>query len=407
MDSELEFCHTNLGYENTEDSNAESELPGCNAKLDVRGAKLINEGLVTKCFSFRNMDFDEKKLSRLRLKRSNLRNTIAAIRSSKDSGSIKKRKSGSGVESDEDIDWSWLREVARDINAERLAHGTGNCCTGSVTVEPWRKGDNCTKGNWSCNFEDGFIDSNVNNIHNEKEDNVSVKKNSSGNITTSPIEYKIPPEESTSISEITSEVSTLESVPSPSTTNIPAQPTSTAASENQPLSDERIITVPWLRTSMRRLRHLRLPSDSDTHPTQIISTIVTESSQFQQPQPDQSSNVQMTMTLGAIETSSLSTVRPFSAPSRIPASEGNERSLSRSRSRDRVSGVPGGGVGGRGRSSSASSRSRRPRSLSSSVSSLASSIDTSPGCTLASQTVVVNSGGNNLQENVGGNAGRR
>ncbi|XP_060523939.1 sodium-dependent transporter bedraggled isoform X2 [Cylas formicarius] len=90
----------------------------------------------------------------------------------------------------------------------------------------------------------------------------------------------------------------------------------------------------WLRSSMRRLEHL----DFQAEPAAAAPELA------------------------------VSSVRPVSAPSRLPLSV--ERARSRSRE-SRVSGEPT----GRARSSSASSRSRPPRSLSSSVSSLASSVE--------------------------------
>ncbi|XP_044258014.1 sodium-dependent transporter bedraggled isoform X2 [Tribolium madens] len=148
------------------------------------------------------------------------------------------RTSGAG-DSDDDIDWSWLQEAARGVNSERRAHAAGDCCTGTVVVEPLQR--------------------------------------------------------ATSSSE----------VPKPSTT--------------------------WLRSSMRRLRHFRLPSNGENAPMETPRV---------EPVPE--------------------VVRPVSAPSRLLPREASA-----------VSQQPA------GRASSAS------RSLSSSVSSLASTVDTSHSCTPA------------------------
>ncbi|KYB29348.1 sodium-dependent transporter bedraggled isoform X1 [Tribolium castaneum] len=148
------------------------------------------------------------------------------------------RTSGAG-DSDDDIDWSWLQEAARGVTSERRAHAAGDCCTGTVVVEP--------------------------------------------------------PQRATSSSE----------APKPSTT--------------------------WLRSSMRRLRHFRLPSDGENAPMEAPRV---------EPVPE--------------------VVRPVSAPSRLVPREASA-----------VSQQPA------GRASSAS------RSLSSSVSSLASTVDTSHSCTPA------------------------
>ncbi|XP_063930579.1 sodium-dependent transporter bedraggled [Zophobas morio] len=97
----------------------------------------------------------------------------------------------------------------------------------------------------------------------------------------------------------------------------------------------------WLRSSMRRLRHFRLPSDAADEPEPPPSP---------PPPPPEAT-------------------RPLSAPSRL------------GRARTREEGAVPQEPAGRTRSSSASSR--RPRSLSSSVTSLASTVDTSPSCTSA------------------------
>lgn len=119
----------------------------------------------------------------------------------------------------------------------------------------------------------------------------------------------------------------------------------------------------WLRTSMRRIRHLRIPSTEAPSEIEITASDGSE---------------MVTPRIEVTQCQSLNTVRPFSAPSRITthSNAATQSSIRRSRA---VSREPG----GRARSSSASSRSRRPRSLSSSESSLASSIDTTPSCTPA------------------------
>lgn len=177
-------------------------------------------------------------------------------------------------DSDEDIDWSWVQDVARDVTLERRAHAAGDCCTGTVVVEPPR----------------------------------------------------------------------------------PVRPSSSSepAMHEEPKEDAR---GTWLRSSMRRLQHLRLPSDEAGEP------------QVDPPRPEQ---VQMQTTTA---------MRPVSAPSRLPASAVRVSTRS-SRSRSRESAVSH-EPSGRARSSSASSRSRRPRSLSSSESSLASSVDSTPSCSPA------------------------
>lgn len=100
----------------------------------------------------------------------------------------------------------------------------------------------------------------------------------------------------------------------------------------------RTATASWLRSSMRRLRHLRMPSDAAAD---------------QEPHEED---------VGPPEERVENQVRPVSAPSALGAA-GDARGAARTRS---------------GRSSASS---RRPRSLSSSVSSFASSVDSSPSCT--------------------------
>ncbi|KAF5301494.1 hypothetical protein FQR65_LT08797 [Abscondita terminalis] len=126
----------------------------------------------------------------------------------------------------------------------------------------------------------------------------------------------------------------------------------------------------WVRSSMRRIRHLRLPSNETPNETEIQ---VPEVNEMVVPRVEipQCNNLQ---------TESAS-VRPFSAPSRLTthtnvATQSSVRVIRDSRS-NTISREPGGHIRGR----SASSRSRRPRSLSSSESSLASSVYTTPSCT--------------------------
>lgn len=125
----------------------------------------------------------------------------------------------------------------------------------------------------------------------------------------------------------------------------------------------------WLRSSMRRLRHLRLPSDEASTQTQHIAI----NEQILEPE---STRIQIPVTSANIN-------RPVSAPSRIPhrTPSNSSRSRSRESQQSAVSHEPS----GRARSSSDSSRSRRPRSLSSSESSIPSSEDSTPS-TAASPT---------------------
>ncbi|KAK9736610.1 Sodium:neurotransmitter symporter family [Popillia japonica] len=125
----------------------------------------------------------------------------------------------------------------------------------------------------------------------------------------------------------------------------------------------------WLRSSMRRLRHFRLPSTQNNEIPEVSASINTE-------------NVEEPEQIAAPSSVSVqNSVRPVSAPSRLPdCSDTREPSVE---FRNVVSSVPS----GRPRSNSASSRTRRHTSLSSSESSLASSADTSPTCT-PSPTVV-------------------
>ncbi|KAL3277126.1 hypothetical protein HHI36_012482 [Cryptolaemus montrouzieri] len=127
-------------------------------------------------------------------------------------------------------------------------------------------------------------------------------------------------------------------------------------------------TSTWLRTSMRHLRHLRLPSDSASVRTSREGTVqdvpLAEPPTLLTPIPPANDS---------------NTGRPFSAPSRLSRSDNSgvpsERPRSRSQtSRNSAVSLEPGGRGGR--SSSASSASRRPRSLSSSETSLASSLET-------------------------------
>lgn len=99
--------------------------------------------------------------------------------------------------------------------------------------------------------------------------------------------------------------------------------------------------APWLRSSMRRLQHLRLPSEQE------------EVAAVQQHQVEE--------VVVEVPVNGGNVVRPVSAPSVLMQSEHRQ----------------GGEVE---RSCSTSSRSRRPRSVSS-VSSFGSSVDSTPSCT--------------------------
>lgn len=184
------------------------------------------------------------------------------------------RISGTGADSDEEVDWNWLRE--------QRTHPPGDCCTGTVVVEPLQR-----------------------------------------------------------------------------------------ESDQIPETDRHESS--WLRTSMRRIRHLRLPSNESPSETDIAASdgggemvaprMETPQCNILQTDPD--------------------SARPFSAPSRLATHTNAATQSSVRRSRDSRSRTVSREPGGRARSSSASSRSRRPRSLSSSESSLASSVDTTPSCTPA------------------------
>lgn len=186
---------------------------------------------------------------------------------------------GTPGNSDENIDWSWLQDVARDITLERRAHASGNCCTGTVVLEVPRVAEA------SCSSSAPAMDE----------------------------EPKDEPSKSS-----------------------------------------------WLRSSMRRLRHLPLPN-GDAVPTGGELTEVT---------------------LG----------RPVSAPSRISA---NVRHSSRSRSRESGQSAVSLEPSGRARSSSASSRSRRLRSLSSSETSIPSTVDSAVSSPVASTQPTQNPGAQN------------
>lgn len=103
-------------------------------------------------------------------------------------------------------------------------------------------------------------------------------------------------------------------------------------------SEMKIEASPWLRSSMRRLQHLRLPSEVEIEPARLEEVVTPV------PVVVVNSNV----------------VRPVSAPSVLMQSERQDGEVERS--------------------CSTSSRSRRPRSVSS-VSSFGSSVDSTPSCT--------------------------
>ncbi|KAG5900530.1 hypothetical protein JTB14_022837 [Gonioctena quinquepunctata] len=196
------------------------------------------------------------------------------------------RKPGPAVDSDEEIDWSWLQDIARDITLERRAHAAGDCCTGTVVLEVPR-------------------------------------------VTTAPCS------------------------------------SSASAMDEEPKDEAHKST--WLRSSMRRLRHVRLPSDQAPGNGEAGTA---------RAQLDEPSGV----------ATSTPAARPVSAPSRIPSSAIDRTAARSSRSRSRESRQSAVSLepSGRARSSSASSRSRRPRSLSSSASSIPSSVDSTPSIPAAS-----------------------
>lgn len=107
----------------------------------------------------------------------------------------------------------------------------------------------------------------------------------------------------------------------------------------------------WLRSSMRRIRHFRLPSDPSV--SEMVVTVIP---------PEE---------VPVISTPVVIQQRPFSAPVRLGAEvSGGQAEV---RVREEV-------TRGHARTGSESSRSRRARSLSSSDSSLASSVDSAPSC---------------------------
>ncbi|XP_031334384.1 uncharacterized protein LOC116164359 [Photinus pyralis] len=122
----------------------------------------------------------------------------------------------------------------------------------------------------------------------------------------------------------------------------------------------------WLRTSMRRIRHLRLPSN-ETHGA--TETTVSEVSEMVPARVEVSQS-------HTSATEATTTVRPFSAPSRLTnaATQSSVRTTRDSR-RNTVRAAGARNLG--------TSRSRRQRSLSSSESSLTSSVYTTPSCTPA------------------------
>ncbi|KAK4883080.1 hypothetical protein RN001_006399 [Aquatica leii] len=147
-----------------------------------------------------------------------------------------------------------------------------------------------------------------------------------------------------------------------STGTVVVEPIQTHESDNHESS--------WLRSSMRRIRHLRLPSNETPSETEVNVSEVSEMvvPRVEIPQCNNSQTVP-------------ASVRPFSAPSRLTthtnvATQSSVR-ITRDSRINTISREPG----GRARGSSTSSRSRRPRSLSSSESSLASSVYTTPSCT--------------------------
>lgn len=143
----------------------------------------------------------------------------------------------------------------------------------------------------------------------------------------------------------------------------------------------------WLRSSMRRLRHFRLPSTTNDETSEVSASGSTAETE------DTSQIVPATS-----NASVPSSDRPVSAPSRLPDCSGQRETIVESR--NLVSNVPS----GRARSNSTSSRTRRHTSLSSSESSLASSVGTSPTCSPSptavrsnQEQVPVNSNNNNAR----------
>lgn len=217
---------------------------------------------------------------------------------------------------DEEIDWSWVQDVVRDGTLEVP------CATGSTST----------------------VTAPLDEQNNEPAPSVQVVASSS------------------SQPDIT----------------LPAAAAATAGMEDKDEEDpSRARGSSWLRTSMRRVRHFRLPSDPVASE---VETVVATASSTPNVLHDTSASPVVQPALANRELQ-----RPVSAPIRTTGVDrrSSESVVNRSRSRSRaseVSTVPG----GRARSSSESTRSRRrPRSLSSSESSLASSVDSSPSCTPA------------------------
>ncbi|KAF5295940.1 hypothetical protein FQA39_LY12712 [Lamprigera yunnana] len=129
----------------------------------------------------------------------------------------------------------------------------------------------------------------------------------------------------------------------------------------------------WLRSSMRRIRHLRLPSNETPNETEINVTEVNEMVPPPRVDPPQCDNLE--------SESASASLRPFSAPSRLTTHSNVATQSSVRISRESRSNTVSTEPGGRNRSSSTSSRCRRPRSLSSSESSSASSVYSTPSCT--------------------------
>nr|XP_022903756.1 sodium- and chloride-dependent glycine transporter 2 [Onthophagus taurus]XP_022903757.1 sodium- and chloride-dependent glycine transporter 2 [Onthophagus taurus] len=136
--------------------------------------------------------------------------------------------------------------------------------------------------------------------------------------------------------------------------------------ENQTENDEQVQKLHstpephWLRSSMRRLRHLRLPSDTGNTPTISVSNENTT---------NEVENVEIVENR-PIETRNQ---RPTSAPSVLIGAE--ERSPASSETGNEVP------PGNRTRINSSSSRNRRHTSPSSSESSVATTVDSTPSCT--------------------------
>lgn len=242
------------------------------------------------------------------------------------------RASGPGVDLEE-IDWGSVRKVAHDVMVERQAHASGTCCTGAVTVEHLHNEESSSTSPYHGKYDCCYCGNRRKFIH----------------------------------IVFAGEMETSENHHIRNDTNVN-------------------VTNTWLRSSMRRLQHFRLPSDDDNtnieqSPSEInpdiqhnhiISTMMTSNNDT--PLPNATTNGLTTNTPIPTSPTPSNIVRPVSAPGRIiSTAQGRQRRCCHHH-HNIVHCEPS----GRNRSSSASSRSRRQRSLSSSVTSLASSVDSTP-----------------------------